>query len=92
CSSDGNCPGSERCCSTGCGRECRLPAEGPAASNGPVSLGDICYLPPVPGPCKGRFLRYAYNPATGTCQPFTYGGCGGNPNNFRMVKECQQVC
>ncbi|NWW99989.1 WFDC3 protein, partial [Caloenas nicobarica] len=25
CSSDRDCPGSERCCSTGCGRECRLP-------------------------------------------------------------------
>ncbi|CAM5152248.1 unnamed protein product [Eretmochelys imbricata] len=25
CSTDADCPGSERCCSTGCGRECRLP-------------------------------------------------------------------
>nr|XP_048675513.1 perlwapin-like isoform X1 [Caretta caretta]XP_048675515.1 perlwapin-like isoform X3 [Caretta caretta] len=25
CSSDADCPGSERCCSTGCGMECRLP-------------------------------------------------------------------
>ncbi|XP_030388728.1 WAP four-disulfide core domain protein 8-like isoform X2 [Gopherus evgoodei] len=25
CSTDADCPGSERCCSNGCGRECRLP-------------------------------------------------------------------
>ncbi|KGL99973.1 Eppin, partial [Charadrius vociferus] len=90
CSSDDDCPGSERCCSTGCGRECQLPTG--AASNGTVSLGDICHLPPVPGPCRGHFSHYAYNPATGTCQPFTYSGCGGNPNNFKTVEECQQVC
>ncbi|NXT40216.1 EPPI protein, partial [Pelecanoides urinatrix] len=81
CSSDKDCPGDERCCSTGCGRECRLPVG-----------GDICDLPPVPGPCRGRFRHYAYNPAMGTCQPFTYSGCGGNPNNFKTVKECRQVC
>ncbi|NXL37879.1 EPPI protein, partial [Glaucidium brasilianum] len=81
CSSDGDCPGSERCCSTGCGRGCRLPPG-----------GGICHLPPVPGPCRGRFPRYAYSPATGTCQPFIYSGCGGNPNNFRTVEECQWVC
>ncbi|XP_074776579.1 WAP four-disulfide core domain protein 3 isoform X2 [Athene noctua] len=155
CSSDGDCPGSERCCSTGCGRGCRLPPgakpgacprrrvlhtfapcnnschddtdcprrqkccftgcglgclspEGataapllptvprhrrdPAASAGPASPGGICHLPPAPGPCRGRFPRYAYSPATGTCRPFIYSGCGGNPNNFRTVEECQWVC
>ncbi|KAM6340328.1 WAP four-disulfide core domain protein 3 isoform 2-T2 [Alca torda] len=155
CSTDDDCPGSERCCSTGCGRECRLPAGakpgvcpkrkvlhtfapctsscqddtdcprhekccftgcglgclppdrgsaalflpagwghelGSAASNGLMSSGDICHLPPVPGPCRGFFLRYAYNPATRTCQLFIYSGCGGNANNFRTVEECQQVC
>uniref|UniRef100_A0A8C4TV41 BPTI/Kunitz inhibitor domain-containing protein n=1 Tax=Falco tinnunculus TaxID=100819 RepID=A0A8C4TV41_FALTI len=56
----------------------------------PVSSGDICHLPPVHGPCRGLFRRYAYNPATGTCQPFIYGGCQGNANNFRTVEECQQ--
>ncbi|NXI62588.1 EPPI protein, partial [Anseranas semipalmata] len=81
CSTDGDCPGSERCCSNGCGQECMLPVG-----------GDICRLLPDHGPCKGHFYRYAYNPATGTCQVFLYGGCRGNPNNFQTAEECQRVC
>lgn len=107
CRDDSDCPHHKKCCFTGCGLGCLPPQRGtvvpllpagwghqlgPAASNGTVSSGDICHLPPVPGPCRGRFRHYAYNSATGTCQPFTYSGCGGNPNNFKTVEECQQVC
>ncbi|GAB0197330.1 WAP four-disulfide core domain protein 3-like [Grus japonensis] len=107
CKDDTDCPRYEKCCFTGCGLGCLPPDRGttalllptawvhqlgPAPSGGPVSSGDICHLPPVPGPCRGRFRRYAYNPAMGTCQLFIYSGCGGNPNNFRTVEECQQVC
>ncbi|NWI31875.1 EPPI protein, partial [Sula dactylatra] len=81
CSSDGDCPGSKRCCSTGCGRECLLPVG-----------ADICYLPLVHGPCRALILRYAYIPALGTCQPFFYSGCRGNANNFETLEECQKVC
>uniref|UniRef100_A0A663EAT2 WAP domain-containing protein n=1 Tax=Aquila chrysaetos chrysaetos TaxID=223781 RepID=A0A663EAT2_AQUCH len=38
CSSDEDCPGSERCCSTGCGRECRLPAGGEGVPATPPQL------------------------------------------------------
>uniref|UniRef100_A0A8C4TW97 WAP domain-containing protein n=1 Tax=Falco tinnunculus TaxID=100819 RepID=A0A8C4TW97_FALTI len=72
CSDDTDCPHREKCCFTGCGRGCL-----------PPDKRDICHLPPVHGPCRGLFRRYAYNPATGTCQPFIYGGCQGNANNFR---------
>ncbi|KAM7091051.1 uncharacterized protein J5F26_011693 [Ciconia maguari] len=107
CIDDTDCPRYEKCCFTGCGRGC-LPPDGRttvpllpagwghwvglAASSSPVSSGDICHLPPVSGPCRGRFRHYAYNPATGTCQPFIYSGCGGNANNFGTVEECQQAC
>ncbi|XP_074744457.1 uncharacterized protein LOC141951747 [Strix uralensis] len=107
CHDDTDCPRREKCCFTGCGLGC-LPPErataapllpagprhrrGPAASDSPASPSGICHLPPVPGPCRGFFPRYAYNPATGTCQPFIYSGCGGNANNFRTVEECQWVC
>uniref|UniRef100_A0A8B9BWH8 BPTI/Kunitz inhibitor domain-containing protein n=1 Tax=Anser brachyrhynchus TaxID=132585 RepID=A0A8B9BWH8_9AVES len=56
------------------------------------SLVDICHLPPEHGPCRGHFYRYAYNPATGTCRVFLYGGCRGNANNFETLKECQRAC
>uniref|UniRef100_A0A8B9BW92 BPTI/Kunitz inhibitor domain-containing protein n=1 Tax=Anser brachyrhynchus TaxID=132585 RepID=A0A8B9BW92_9AVES len=53
-----------------------------------------CYLlaQPSHGPCRGHFYRYAYNPATGTCRVFLYGGCRGNANNFETLKECQRAC
>lgn len=54
--------------------------------------GAVCNLPADPGPCDGVFLRWHHNPDTGICQPFTYGGCDGNANNFETLVECQQAC
>uniref|UniRef100_A0A8B9I559 BPTI/Kunitz inhibitor domain-containing protein n=1 Tax=Anser brachyrhynchus TaxID=132585 RepID=A0A8B9I559_9AVES len=64
----------------------------PALVASPVLQSDICHLPPEHGPCRGHFYRYAYNPATGTCRVFLYGGCRGNANNFETLKECQRAC
>uniref|UniRef100_A0A8B9BWK6 BPTI/Kunitz inhibitor domain-containing protein n=1 Tax=Anser brachyrhynchus TaxID=132585 RepID=A0A8B9BWK6_9AVES len=64
----------------------------PQAKCCPVLQSDICHLPPEHGPCRGHFYRYAYNPATGTCRVFLYGGCRGNANNFETLKECQRAC
>ena len=36
-----------------------------------------CKLPIVPGPCEGYYPRYGYNPQTGVCDQFNYGGCLG---------------
>uniref|UniRef100_A0A8D0HA83 Serine peptidase inhibitor, Kunitz type 2 n=1 Tax=Sphenodon punctatus TaxID=8508 RepID=A0A8D0HA83_SPHPU len=41
-----------------------------------------CFLPKVVGRCRAAFPRWWYDPATQTCQKFTYGGCGANTNNF----------
>ena len=49
-------------------------------------------LEPEHGPCKARILRYHYNSSSGKCEVFTYGGCGGNKNNFVRIDECQAVC
>ncbi|MEV0322469.1 BPTI/Kunitz domain-containing protein [Streptomyces sp. NPDC050658] len=53
---------------------------------------DTCTLPPDPGPCSNTLLRWYYNPATGECEPFIYGGCGGNANNFATKEQCEMHC
>uniref|UniRef100_A0A8C6XA42 BPTI/Kunitz inhibitor domain-containing protein n=1 Tax=Naja naja TaxID=35670 RepID=A0A8C6XA42_NAJNA len=42
----------------------------------------ICQLPKAVGWCKALFPRFYFNAATGNCEKFLYGGCGGNKNNF----------
>jgi len=51
-----------------------------------------CALPIKAGPCRAYFHRYAFDPATGLCVPFIYGGCGGNGNNFESYEVCQYRC
>lgn len=51
-----------------------------------------CLLPIDPGVCMGLIKRYAYNTGTGRCQKFIYGGCMGNDNRFKTLKECETVC
>jgi len=50
-----------------------------------------CSQPPDGGPCDGDFRRYFFEPSLG-CQPFKYGGCGGNSNNFETIAECEEAC
>jgi len=53
---------------------------------------DPCSLPPETGPCRAVIQRYFFDSATGTCQLFIYGGCGGNANNFESLEACLSVC
>ncbi|RCN35962.1 Kunitz/Bovine pancreatic trypsin inhibitor domain protein [Ancylostoma caninum] len=52
----------------------------------------ICYQPIKEGPCLGYLQRYAYDVKKGKCVEFTYGGCGGNQNNFERMRECEFAC
>uniref|UniRef100_A0A8D0H883 Serine peptidase inhibitor, Kunitz type 2 n=1 Tax=Sphenodon punctatus TaxID=8508 RepID=A0A8D0H883_SPHPU len=56
------------------------------------TVEDRCFLPKVVGRCRAAFPRWWYDPATQTCQKFTYGGCGANTNNFLSEGACQQAC
>jgi hypothetical protein len=59
-------------------------------------LSSICGLSPVTGRCRGLFPRWYYDQDQGRCLPFTYGGCGGNENNFASRQVCesfaQELC
>ncbi|XP_049506304.1 colostrum trypsin inhibitor-like [Panthera uncia] len=56
------------------------------------TLPALCRLPPLEGPCRGRFYRYFYNSTAHECEHFTYGGCRGNANNFETTEMCRRVC
>lgn len=48
----------------------------------------FCFQNPGTGPCRAAFPRWMYNMKSQTCQPFIYGGCEGNENNFESFDEC----
>jgi hypothetical protein len=51
-----------------------------------------CLQPAEAGTCRGYLERFAFNGATLSCEPFVYGGCGGNGNNFETAGECEATC
>ncbi|XP_037498262.1 actinia tenebrosa protease inhibitors [Rhipicephalus sanguineus] len=44
------------------------------------------------GSCRAAFPRWYFDKAKGKCQRFTYGGCGGNQNNFYTESDCEDFC
>ena len=57
-----------------------------------VQAQDICQQPKKVGPCKAAHPRFYFNKDAGKCEEFTYGGCGGNENNFKTLEACQAKC
>ncbi|BFZ03061.1 hypothetical protein BsWGS_06100 [Bradybaena similaris] len=51
-----------------------------------------CYAKPDTGTCKALMPRLYYDSQSNLCKQFTYGGCGGNSNNFQTVEECDKAC
>lgn len=52
----------------------------------------MLFFPQTVGPCRDFLERYFFDSNTGTCQQFYYGGCEGNKNNFKTMRECQSRC
>ncbi|XP_078257632.1 WAP, Kazal, immunoglobulin, Kunitz and NTR domain-containing protein 2-like [Rhinoraja longicauda] len=57
--------------------------------NEPVNA---CGLPALQGGCRVWEPRWAYSGLHRQCQPFIYGGCGGNENNFESRETCEEIC
>ncbi|XP_053347373.1 tissue factor pathway inhibitor 2 [Clarias gariepinus] len=53
---------------------------------------EVCLLPVDDGPCKADIPRFYYDTLTQQCTEFSYGGCGGNDNNFKSSVECLKTC
>ncbi|XP_016394753.1 tissue factor pathway inhibitor-like isoform X2 [Sinocyclocheilus rhinocerous] len=51
-----------------------------------------CHLEDEPGPCRGLVPRYYFDYKSQECKRFFYGGCFGNANNFKTIKECHERC
>jgi len=53
---------------------------------------NICSLQKEVGICRALIPRFFYNDNSSKCEPFNYGGCGGNENNFETLNECKDRC
>ncbi|XP_078093726.1 tissue factor pathway inhibitor 2-like [Mustelus asterias] len=59
----------------------------------PISvMPSFCGKPKDRGSCEADILRFYFNEESGTCETFSYSGCGGNDNNFISLKHCQKIC
>jgi hypothetical protein len=63
-----------------------------ADDGGVPNQGDACSLPPSGGNCRALIPRYYHDPASGSCERFVWGGCGGNANNFETLAACEDAC
>ena len=55
-------------------------------------ISDTCSQKRDAGICPGNVPRFYFDKTYGRCQLFSYGGCGGNSNNFETIDECVAHC
>ncbi|ELT91534.1 hypothetical protein CAPTEDRAFT_41346, partial [Capitella teleta] len=51
-----------------------------------------CKLGPEGGECGDFTTRYYFDINKNVCKKFSYGGCGGNANNFKSKNACSSRC
>lgn len=64
----------------------------PVNPHGFCFVSESCGVSKVVGKCRASIPRWWYNITDGSCQPFVYGGCEGNGNNYQSKEECLDKC
>jgi hypothetical protein len=54
-------------------------------------LPPACDLKPESGRCRAAIERFWYDPMSGTCRVFIWGGCDGVVP-FGTLEDCQSTC
>ncbi|KAL1769054.1 kunitz-type protease inhibitor 2 [Sigmodon hispidus] len=57
-----------------------------------LDIHESCGVSKVVGKCRASIPRWWYNITDESCQPFVYGGCEGNGNNYLSKEECLEKC
>ena len=52
----------------------------------------VCLKPYVRGRSGQYVTRFHFSAATKRCEPFVFGGIGGNENNFLDISSCMRKC
>ncbi|XP_052618172.1 kunitz-type protease inhibitor 2 isoform X1 [Peromyscus californicus insignis] len=65
---------------------------GAEAAGGDLDIHESCGVSKVVGKCRASIPRWWYNVTDESCQPFVYGGCEGNGNNYQSKEECLEKC
>ncbi|XP_012980794.2 kunitz-type protease inhibitor 2 [Mesocricetus auratus] len=65
---------------------------GAEAAGRDLDIHESCGVTKVVGKCRASIPRWWYNVTDGSCQPFVYGGCEGNGNNYHSKEECLEKC
>jgi Kunitz/Bovine pancreatic trypsin inhibitor domain len=97
---DQACVANAECSSLGASFACRdgvcrsTTPPNPPRDGGSTVPPELCQLPANPGDgtCLQFLTRFWHNPATGACEAFNFGGCGGNANNFKTRDDCEATC
>jgi len=63
-----------------------------ASATGGGAGSAACNAAQESGECDAYFPAFWHDPKTGLCEPFVYGGCGGNANRYPSREACQQAC
>ncbi|HET7543612.1 MAG TPA: BPTI/Kunitz domain-containing protein [Polyangiaceae bacterium] len=68
-------------------------AAGSGAAGAAGSAADAaCNAAQDPGQCEAYVPSFWHDPNTGLCEPFIYGGCGGNANRYPSRDACLHAC